>query len=276
MEAIFDLRNVSYSYVGKIEALKDITLKIDRGELVSIIGSNGSGKSTLLAVLNGLIYPTSGEFYAFNNQITEDAFDAIKDNEFRTYFRTKVGFVFQNSDIQLFSPTVYEEIAFGPLQLNVTPEDVKTRVEDVLEMMNITRLRDRSPHTLSGGEKKKVCIATVLVNNPDVLLLDEPSAGLDPRTQLWLVELLQELGQAGKTVITATHDLEIIDQISQRAIVMGEDHMVKEDGNADKVLNDYELLLGANLIHEHTHFHGRLVHEHLHDHMKGHIHKHET
>jgi cobalt/nickel transport system ATP-binding protein len=276
MDAIFDLRNVSYSYVGKIDALKDVTLKINRGELVSIIGSNGSGKSTLLAILNGLIYPTSGEFYALDNQITEDVFDAIKDNEFRTYFRTKVGFVFQNSDIQLFSPTVFEEIAFGPLQLNITPEDVKTRVEDVLEMMNITKLRERSPHTLSGGEKKKVCIATVLVNNPDVLLLDEPSAGLDPRTQLWLVELLQELGYAGKTVITATHDLEIIDQISQRAIVMGEDHMVKEDGNADKVLNDYELLLGANLIHEHTHFHGKLVHEHLHDHMKGHIHKHET
>jgi cobalt/nickel transport system ATP-binding protein len=276
MEAIFDLRNVSYSYVGKIDALKDVTLKIDRGELVSIIGSNGSGKSTLLAILNGLVYPTSGEFYAFDNQITEDAFDTIKDNEFRTYFRTKVGFVFQNSDVQLFSPTVYEEIAFGPLQLNVTPEEVKTRVEDVLEMMNITKLRDRSPHTLSGGEKKKVCIATVLVNNPDVLLLDEPSAGLDPRTQLWLVELLQELGHAGKTVITATHDLEIIDQISKRAIVMGEDHMVKEDGDADKVLNDYELLLGANLIHEHMHIHGKLVHEHIHDHMKGHIHKHEA
>ena len=276
MDAIFDLRNVSYSYVGKIDALKDVTLKIDRGELVSIIGSNGSGKSTLLAILNGLIYPSSGEFYAFENQITEDVFDAIKDNEFRTYFRTKVGFVFQNSDVQLFSPTVYEEIAFGPLQLDVTPEEVKTRVEDVLDMMNITKLRDRSPHTLSGGEKKKVCIATVLVNNPDVLLLDEPSAGLDPRTQLWLVELLQELGQAGKTVITATHDLEIIDQISKRAIVMGEDHKVKEDGDADKVLNDYELLLGANLIHEHTHFHGKLVHEHAHDHMKGHIHKHEA
>ena len=99
--------------------MKDISLKINRGEQVSIIGTNGSGKSTLLAILNGLIYPTSGEFYAFDNQITEDVFDAIKDNEFRSYFRTKVGFVFQNSDVQLFSPTVYEEIAFGPLQLNV-------------------------------------------------------------------------------------------------------------------------------------------------------------
>lgn len=276
MDTIFDLRNISYSYVGKINALKDICLKIGQNEQVSIIGTNGSGKSTLLAILNGLIYPTSGEFYAFDNEITEEVFDAVKDNEFRSHFRTKVGFVFQNSDVQLFSPTVFEEIAFGPLQLDVTPEEVKTRVDDVLEMMEITKLKDRSPHTLSGGEKKKVCIATVLVNNPDVLLLDEPSAGLDPRTQLWLVELLQELGHAGKTIITATHDLEIIEQISKRAIVMGEDHSVKVDGAAEEVLSDFELLLDANLIHEHMHLHGRLVHEHLHAHKEEHIHGHET
>jgi cobalt/nickel transport system ATP-binding protein len=274
METIFDLRNISYSYVGKIDALKEISLKIDKGERVSIIGSNGSGKSTLLAILNGLIYPTSGEFYAFGNQITEDVFDTIKDNEFRSYFRTKVGYIFQNSDVQLFSPTVYEEIAFGPLQLNFSAQEVKTRVDDVIEMMEISKLKDRSPHTLSGGEKKKVCIASVLVNNPDVLLLDEPSAGLDPRTQLWLVELLHELGTAGKTIITATHDLEIIDQISRRSIVMGEDHRVKQDGSVDEVLSNFELLLGANLIHEHMHFHGKLVHEHIHDHAKGHVHVH--
>ncbi len=274
MKTIFDLRNVSYSYVGKIDALRDVSLKIGFGEQVSIIGSNGSGKSTLLAILNGLVYPTSGEFFAFDNQITEDAFDSIKDNEFRTYFRTKVGFVFQNSDVQLFSPTVFQEVAFGPLQLDIPPDEVKTRVEDVLEMMQITKLRDRSPHTLSGGEKKKVCIASVLVNNPDVLLLDEPSAGLDPRTQLWLVELLHELGEAGKTVITATHDLEIIDQISKRAIVMGEDHTVKEDGQTERVLDDLALLLSVNLVHEHMHFHGRTVHEHVHAHMDGHSHEH--
>jgi len=274
METIFDLRNVYYSYVGKIDALKNVTLNIKRGEQVTIIGSNGSGKSTLLAILDGLVYPTSGEFYAFGNLICEDVFDSIADNEFRSYFRTKVGFVFQNSDVQLFSPTVYEEIAFGPMQLGLPPAQVRSRVEEVMHMLEIGKLRDRSPHTLSGGEKKKVCIATVLVNNPDILLLDEPSAGLDPRTQLWLIELLQELGEAGKTVITATHDLEIIDQISRRAIVMGEDHSVKTDGYAEAVLSDYELLLSSNLVHEHTHLHGKLVHEHLHVH--GHAHeKHE-
>ena len=276
METIFDLRDVSYAYVGKIYALKDVTLKIEPGEQVSIIGSNGSGKSTLLAILDGLIYPTSGEFYAFDNKIIEEVFDAIKDNNFRSYFRTRVGFVFQSSDVQLFSPTVFEEIAFGPLQLNMTPDEVKTRVLDVLEVLGITKLKDRSPHTLSGGEKKKVCIASVLATNPDVLLLDEPTAGLDPRTQLWLVELLQELGRSGKTVITATHDLEIIEQISNRSIVMGEDHTIKVDGSTVKVLDDLALLLRVNLIHEHMHLHGKAVHEHLHAHGKEHVHQHES
>lgn len=272
MDAIFDLRGVCYSYVGGIDALRDVTLKIGRSEQVSIIGSNGSGKSTLLAILDGLVHPTSGQLFAFGTPISDEAFDAISDNEFRAFFRSRVGFVFQNSDVQLFSPTVYEEIAFGPLQLKLSAEEVRERVEDVIEMMEIRKLRDRSPHTLSGGEKKKVCIATVLVNNPDVLLLDEPSAGLDPRTQLWLIELLQELGKAGKTIVTATHDLEIIDQISERAIVMGEDHRVKMDRDSESVLSDYELLLSSNLVHEHTHLHGKLVHEHLHVHGKEHKH----
>jgi len=276
METIFDLKNISYAYIGKINALKDISFKVNPGEQISIMGSNGSGKSTLLSLLDGLIYPTLGEFYAFDSQISEEVFDTIKDNEFRSYFRTRVGFVFQNSDVQLFSPTVFEEVAFGPLQLNMAPEEVKTRVLEVLEMIGITKLKDRSPHTLSGGEKKKVCIATVLANNPDVLLLDEPTAGLDPRTQLWLIELLQELGKAGKTIITATHDIETVEQISKRAIVMGEDHRIVVDGDVEKVLDNIELLLSTNLIHEHMHIHGKLAHDHLHAHGKEHMHEHET
>lgn len=114
MGTIFDLRDVSYTYMGKINALKDIRFKVDPGEQISIMGSNGSGKSTLLALLDGLIFPTLEKFYAFDNKISEEVFDTIKDNEFRSYFRKRVGFVFQNSDVQLFSPTVFEEIAFGP------------------------------------------------------------------------------------------------------------------------------------------------------------------
>ncbi len=275
-EAIFDLRNVSYSYLGKIDALKEISLSILPGEQVCIMGANGSGKSTLLAIIDGLVFPSSGEYYAFGRPVSEEIFDSIKDNEFRGYFRKKVGFVFQNSDVQLFSPTVFEEIAFGPLQLDLSREEVVSRVEDVIDMMDISKLRDRAPHTLSGGEKKKVCIASVLATNPDVLLLDEPTAGLDPRTQLWLIELLQELGRAGKTIITATHDLDIIEQISNRAVVIGEDHRVKVDRGTKAVLDDIELLLAANLIHKHMHRHGARVHQHLHAHQEEHSHRHEN
>lgn len=198
MEMIFDLRNVSYSYVGRINALKDICFKVNQKEQISIIGSNGSGKSTLLAILDGLIYPTVGEFYAFDNRISEEVFNTIDDNEFRSYFRTRVGLVFQNSDVQLFSPTVFEEIAFGPLQLNLTPEKVKIRVLEVMEMIGITKLKDRSPHTLSGGEKKNVCIATVLANDPDVLLLDEPTAEPGPENSAMADKAITGVRDSGK------------------------------------------------------------------------------
>jgi cobalt/nickel transport system ATP-binding protein len=275
MEPIFDLRNISYKYAGKIPALMEVSLKVCQGEQISIMGANGSGKSTLLAIIDGLVFPTSGEYYAFGQLVTEDVLDTIADNDFRCFFRKKVGFVFQNSDVQLFSPTVFEEIAFGPLQMGMAKDDVVTRVDEIIEMMDLGKLKDRAPHTLSGGEKKKVCIASVLATNPDVLLLDEPTAGLDPRTQLWLIELLQELGRAGKTIITATHDLDIIEQISHRAVVMGEDHRVKVDRDTTEVLNDLDLLLAANLIHKHMHRHGAIVHQHLHAHEKSHEHNHK-
>jgi cobalt/nickel transport system ATP-binding protein len=264
MQTIFDLQNVSHSYLDKFEALKDINITMTAGEQITVLGANGSGKSTLLLILDALIYATSGEVYAFGKPVTEERFNALEDNEFAQYFRTKVGFVFQNPDVQLFSSTVFDEIAFGPLQLGLPNDEVKKRTEEVISMMEISSLRDRAPHTLSGGEKKKVCIASILSINPDVLLLDEPTGGLDPRSQLWLIELLQDLAKAGKTIITATHDLDIVEQISTRAIVFGEDHTIKADSNCDTVMNNLELLMSANLIHKHMHRHGKLMHEHLH------------
>jgi cobalt/nickel transport system ATP-binding protein len=269
MQAIFDLQNVSYTYLEKFEALKDVNLTMTAGEQITIIGANGSGKSTLLAMLNALIFPMSGEFYAFGNLVMEDGFNSLEDNKFARYFRTKVGFVFQDPDVQLFSSTVFDEIAFGPLQLGLPQEEVIQRTEEVISMMGLSNLKDRAPHTLSGGERKKVCIGSILSINPDVLLLDEPTGGLDPRSQLWLIELLQDLATAGKTIITATHDLDIIEQISTRAIVFGEDHTVKADSNSDVVMNDLQLLMSTNLIHKHMHWHGKLMHEHLHLHGRG-------
>jgi len=276
VDSIFDLRNVSYTYLRRFEALKDVNLTIGAGEQVAILGANGSGKSTLLAILNALSYPTSGEFYAFGNPVKEELFDTLEDNEFNRFFRKKVGFLFQNPDVQLFSSTVYDEIAFGPLQLDLPPEDVKKRTEDIISMLGIENLADRAPHMLSGGEKKKVCIASILSTNPDVLLLDEPTGGLDPRSQMWLIELIQDLAKSGKTIITATHDLDIVQQISNRAIVVGEDHTIKADTASATVMNDLDLLMSTNLIHRHMHRHGKLLHEHLHAHSQEHDHMHDT
>ena len=249
MQTIFDLRGVSYTYMGKFEALKSVDLKIDAGEQVAIMGANGCGKSTLLSILDALLYPTTGEFYAFGRRVEEETFDSLQKNEFGSFFRAKVGFIFQNADVQLFSSTVFDEIAFGPLQLDLSHDEVKRRVGEVMSLVGISGLRERAPHTLSNGEKKKICIASVLSTNPDVLLLDEPTAGLDPRSQFWLVGLLQELAKAGKTIITATHDLSIVEQISGRAVVFDEDHTVKMDDACATVLNDRKLLISTNLIH---------------------------
>ena len=274
METIFDLRDVSYTYIRRFEALKNVTLSFKAGEQTAILGANGSGKSTLLSILNALTYPTSGEFSAFGTPIKEEVFDTLDDNEFARFFRKKVGFLFQNPDIQLFSSTVFDEIAFGPLQLDLPPDEVQKRTEEVIAMLGIENLRDRAPHILSGGEKKKVCIASILSTNPDVLLLDEPTGGLDPRSQIWLIEIIQDLAKAGKTIITATHDLDIVEQISTRAIVVGEDHTIHVDCDCASVMSNLDLLMSANLIHQHMHRHGKLLHEHLHAHSKEHDHVH--
>lgn len=256
MENIFELEKVSYSYPGKFDALKNVSLSIGAGEKISILGANGSGKSTLLTILDALVFPDSGSFTAFGIPVKSNTFDTLEDNEYSRFFRKKVGLVFQDADIQLFSSTVFDEIAFGPLQLDLTFDEVKSRTEEVMEMIGITKLRDRAPHTLSGGEKKKVCIASVLSTNPDVLLLDEPTSGLDPRSRGWLTEFLAELGKTNKTIITATHDLDTVTSISERAVVFGEKHTIVADGDSATITEDTELLASNNLIHSHMHSHG--------------------
>lgn len=270
---IFELKNVNYLYLNKIPALNDISLSIEQGEQVSILGANGSGKSTLLKLLDGLIFPSSGVVKAFGKILTENILDG-DGGDFPQYFRRKVGLIFQNSEAQLFCPTVMDEIKFGPLQLDIPEKDINQRVNDVMEMLNIENLKDRAPYTLSGGEKKKVAIASVLSINPDVLLLDEPTNGLDPRTQRWLVELLLELRKNGKTIIMATHDLGVVEEVSERAVVFSEDHRIVANGEAQAILNDTELLMKVNLIHEHSHKHKEILHKHRHAHSLDHGHVH--
>ena len=268
-EPIFSLEGVTYAYSESLPALAEVTLSIGRGERVAVLGANGSGKSTLIKVLDGLLFPQRGAFTAFGQPITEMT---MRDDRCSFHFRRRVGFIFQNSDAQLFSPTVREEIAFGPLQIGLSIAEVEARIEDTASLLEIAALLDRAPYQLSGGEKKKVAIASSLVINPEVLLLDEPTTGLDPRSQYWLVALLRKLHDAGKTLVIATHDLAIVPDIADRAIVFDESHRIVADGPIAEILQNTELLLGVNLVHEHWHRHGALGHTHPHAHDKPHDH----
>jgi cobalt/nickel transport system ATP-binding protein len=266
-EPLLECHELCYRYLGRFLALDRVSVSIAKGEKLALLGANGCGKSTLLKTLDGLLFPDSGTYQAFGQLITEDN---LEDEQLSRGFRSRVGFIFQNSDAQVFSPTVREEIAFGPLNMGLAVDVVEARVADTLAMLQIEDLAERAPYQLSGGEKKRVAIASVLVMNPEVLLFDEPTAALDPRTQQWLIELIVELNHAGKTVVLATHDLETLDVLADRCVVFGEDHRIAGEGPPDAVLGDRDLLLRANLIHVHSHAHGPRTSAHHHAHDAGH------
>jgi cobalt/nickel transport system ATP-binding protein len=260
-EPLLRCRDLRYAYLDRFPALDGVSFDVATGETLALLGANGCGKSTLLKVLDGLIFPAGGSYRAFGHDVTEDH---LEDEGFATSFRSRVGFIFQNTDAQVFSPSVRDEVAFGPLQLGIGRDEVEQRIADVLAMLEIEDLADRAPYQLSGGQKKRVAIASVLVTNPEVILFDEPTAALDPRTQQWLLELIVELGRAGKTIVLATHDLDVLDWVCTRCLVFGEDHRIVREGAPQDVLDDRDALLAANLIHPHAHRHGRLVHAHPH------------
>jgi cobalt/nickel transport system ATP-binding protein len=253
-EPIFHLRGVRYLYNNRHVALDGIDLDIYPGEQVALLGANGSGKSTLLRMLDGIIAPAAGTMRALGQNI---AAVAAGEESFR--FHRQVGLVFQDPDIQLFSATVFDDVAFGPLQLGLNKEEVARRCEEALSQMEITHLAKRAPFELSGGEKKRAAIASVLSLYPDVILLDEPTASLDPRTKWVLVNLITKLGQAGKTIITTTHELEIVPIIARRVIVIGEERKILADDTPERVLADRDLLIRANLIHPQLHPYGTLA-----------------
>jgi cobalt/nickel transport system ATP-binding protein len=245
---IFHLRGVRYQYHGRHMALDGIDLDIKRGEQVALLGANGCGKSTLLKLLDGLFGPSEGTMQALGRDIK-----AVAAGEDAFRFHREIGLVFQDPDVQLFSATVFDDVAFGPLQLGLSSEEVKVRCDEALALMEITHIAHRAPFELSGGEKKRAAIASVLSLRPDIILLDEPTASLDPRTKWVLVNLIRKLGEAGKTTITATHELEIVPIIAQRVIVIGENRRILADDSPEAILRNRELLIEANLIHEHLH-----------------------
>ena len=261
MTPLFELRDVFFSYDG-IPALRGLSLQVAQGERVALVGANGSGKSTLLRILDGLCFASQGSVSFDGQQLTPGR---LQDDAFALLFRRRVTLVFQNPDVQLFNPTVFDEVAFAPLQLRWPREELLARIDETLELMGISHLRDRPPYRLSGGEKKRVALASVLVLNPDVLLLDEPTATLDPRSQSQLIDLIQSWKGSTKTVISATHQLEIVEDIADRVFVL-EEGRVAASGTPAEILANHELLLRANLVHAHRHSHGGVVHSHPHIH----------
>ncbi len=260
-DVVFALQGVCYSYLGRYPALQQIDLAIRSGEKVAIIGANGTGKSTLLNLLDGLIFPNSGSCMAFGEPLTEAV---LTDERLARRFRQRVGFVFQNADIQLFCPSVREDIVFGPLQLGVEKSEVVRRLEEVVQVLDIGHLLDRVPYQLSIGEKRRVAIASVLAIDPEVYLFDEPTAGLDPQTVRNVIDFIERAGRRGKTIITATHDLHIVGEIADRVYVFGRGNTIVRHGAPELVLGDSAFLEQHNLIHLHRHRHdGR---QHLHQH----------
>ena len=269
-ETIFDLKQIYYRYNQEVAALKDVTFAVARGQRIAIMGANGSGKSTLLRILDGLYFPDQGSIQVFGEPLTEER---IQDEAFAFRFRQRVAFVFQNPDVQLFNPTVFDEIAFGPLQMRWPKEQIRQRVEEMLKLFQITHLKHRSPHRLSGGEKKRVALASALILDPEVLLLDEPTAALDPKSQSMVIDFLAGWAGSGKTVVTTTHDLDTVGDIADHCLIFQQGQLVAQ-GAPGTILADPTLLEKTNLIHAHRHSHnGQDEHSHPHLHV-GHAHSH--
>jgi len=270
--SVFVVEDARFAYPGREASVNGVSFTVEPGERLALLGANGSGKSTLLHLLDGLYFPQAGTITAFGQSLGEEA---IERAPFGPQFRKDVGFLFQNSDAQLFCATVEEELAFAPLQLRWPMAEIHQRIDDTLQLLEIAHLRDRAPQNLSGGEKKRVALASLLIVHPSVLLLDEPTAGLDPRSQSVLLEILEQLHQqAGMTLITATHDLTVLPHIADRALVLSEEHRLVADGAASTILQDTDLLLSVNLIHAHAHRHGETLHQHPHLHVIEHDHSH--
>jgi cobalt/nickel transport system ATP-binding protein len=217
---LMEFRDFCFAYEDR-PVLSHIDLTIDAGDSVVLMGDNGSGKSTLLKAMCGLVFPQEGS-YLFDGRVVDSA--SMRNPAFSKSLHQRVGFIFQDSDSQLFCASVEEEIAFGPRQMQFDEAEVNRRVDDVCQLLGIDHLRSRAPYNLSGGEQKKVAIACVLSMNPDAYCFDEPLNGLDQRTREWLLGFLRQLKGAGKTLVVATHDQSLADEVADYFVYFGDYH----------------------------------------------------
>jgi len=219
---ILEARDIRYRYPRGMEAICGISFHIRKKEKIALVGPNGAGKSTLLTMFNGMIRPDSG-LMLFDNQPIQYDTASLR------MLRKRVGFVLQNPDRQIIAPTVYQDVAFGPKNLGYTETEIKEAVNQALRHVGLEGFERRPPHQLSGGEKKRVAIAGVLAMDPDMLVFDEPTSGLDPSGSEDIMELLDELNHEGKTIIISTHDVELAYPWADRAILMLNGKILKED-----------------------------------------------
>jgi len=226
--AVLTVKNLSFHYPDGHPALDKVSLKISPGEKVALVGPNGAGKSTLMLHFNGIL-DGDGDICVAGLTMEKDQLPLV---------RAKVGMVFQNPDDQLFSPTVFEDVAFGPLHMGLPEDEVRQRVENALDQVGMSQYAQRLSHHLSVGEKKRIAIATVLSMNPEILVLDEPSAGLDPRARRSLINLLREMDL---TMLVSTHDMRLVEELFPRTVVMDGGQIVA-DGKTEEILSDEYLL----------------------------------
>jgi cobalt/nickel transport system ATP-binding protein len=240
---MIELERVSYRYPESEPALKQVSLSVEKDEKVVLLGTNGSGKTTLLRILNGLIFPQEGAYRYGSEPVTKAR---LRDRSWSRRFRREVVLLFQHPEAMLFNPTVYDEIAYGLRQLGA--EDLDGQVRHWAARLGVEPHLKRPPFQLSGGEKQKVCLAALLALEPKLLLLDEPTANLDPRSTGWLVDFLQDLSV---TSLATTHNLGLAAELGDRVLVLSEKHELIFDGLMEDLLGDEEKLLAANLVHSH-------------------------
>ena len=231
--------NLSFTYPDGTQALKNINIEIEKGEKVAIIGPNGAGKSTLFSHFNGLTEPTSGCVKI------EDKPNSFEKDELLKV-RQKVGIVFQDPNDQLFAPTVKEDIAFGPMNLGLSYDEVEKRVEDALKMVGMENYEDKTPHHLSGGQQKRIAIAGIIAMKPELMILDEPTAGLDPDGVEKVLNIMNQLNEKGMTLIISSHDIDMISKYADKIFVLYNGEII-ESGNKNKIFSDMELLKKAHL-----------------------------
>lgn len=236
---VLSTENLSFTYPDGTQALKNVNIAIKKGEKVAIMGPNGAGKSTLFSHFNGLTEPTSGSVKVNGETIKYDKKSLLN-------VRQKVGIVFQNPNDQLFAPTVKEDVAFGPMNLGLSYEEVKNRVEESLKMVGMEDYKDKTPHHLSGGQKKRVAIAGIVAMRPEIMILDEPTAGLDPKGVERVLNILNNLNLEKMSIIISSHDVEMITEFADKIYILNKGEITNE-GDTHEVFNNHEILKEAHL-----------------------------